>query len=218
MLLGPSAVSLAGAVELLGGAADTAAPPVPGSYRMDAVLMLLGAPLPDPLDPGFHCVRTHWIRGFMAFRLARRTRTVMLMVPVCPESGFLSEDGRYVAKMAAMSCPAEPTVPSAGMPNPANAVKLYDKGDGSEEMCLKLRTQPEPATGLRQACANRHHARVMIVRWAAMNSGNQQQAVRLGRIGSRVIPAVGSLRDGNGVRMGTGSSHGRRGNCDARRN
>jgi hypothetical protein len=38
--------------------------------------------LPDALDPGFHCARTRWIRGFMAFRLARRTRIVMLMVPV----------------------------------------------------------------------------------------------------------------------------------------
>ena len=35
----------------------------------------------NALDPGFHCARTHWIRGFMAFQLARRTRTVMLMVP-----------------------------------------------------------------------------------------------------------------------------------------
>jgi hypothetical protein len=25
--------------------------------------------LPDALDPGFHCVRTPWIRGFMAFQL-----------------------------------------------------------------------------------------------------------------------------------------------------
>ena len=33
--------------------------------------------LPDAMKPGFHCVRTHWIRGFMAFQLARRTRTVM---------------------------------------------------------------------------------------------------------------------------------------------
>jgi hypothetical protein len=24
-------------------------------------------PLPDAMDPAFHCVRTHWIRGFMAF-------------------------------------------------------------------------------------------------------------------------------------------------------
>jgi hypothetical protein len=31
---------------------------------------------------GFHCVRAHWIRGFMAFRLARRTRSVRLMVPM----------------------------------------------------------------------------------------------------------------------------------------
>jgi hypothetical protein len=29
--------------------------------------------LPDALDSGFHGVRTHWIRGFMAFQLARRT-------------------------------------------------------------------------------------------------------------------------------------------------
>jgi len=39
-------------------------------------------PLPEALDPGFHCVRAHWIRGFMAFRLVRRTRIVTLMVPV----------------------------------------------------------------------------------------------------------------------------------------
>ena len=34
-------------------------------------------PLPDALEP-----------GFMAFRLARHTRSVMLMVPAWPESGF----------------------------------------------------------------------------------------------------------------------------------
>jgi alkylated DNA nucleotide flippase Atl1 len=38
--------------------------------------------VPDALKPGIHCARTHWIRGFMTFQLARRTRTVMLMVPV----------------------------------------------------------------------------------------------------------------------------------------
>jgi hypothetical protein len=37
--------------------------------------------LPDALEPGFHCARTHWIRGFMAFQPVRRTRIVMLMVP-----------------------------------------------------------------------------------------------------------------------------------------
>ena len=36
----------------------------------------------DVLDPGFHCVRTRWIRGFIAFQLVRRIRIVMLMVPV----------------------------------------------------------------------------------------------------------------------------------------
>jgi hypothetical protein len=34
------------------------------------------------MDPGFHGVRTHWIRGFMAFRLGRRTRIVRLMLSV----------------------------------------------------------------------------------------------------------------------------------------
>jgi hypothetical protein len=33
------------------------------------------------LEPGFHCVRTHWIWGFMAFQLTRCTRIVVLMVP-----------------------------------------------------------------------------------------------------------------------------------------
>jgi hypothetical protein len=50
-------------------------------YQLHAVRRAL-APLPDALKPGFHCVRTHWIRGFMAFELARRTWIVMLMVPV----------------------------------------------------------------------------------------------------------------------------------------
>ena len=31
-----------------------------------------GDPPPDALDPGFHGAGTHWIRGFMAFQLARQ--------------------------------------------------------------------------------------------------------------------------------------------------
>jgi len=38
--------------------------------------------LPDALKPDIQCARTHWIRGFIAFQLARRTRTVLLMVPM----------------------------------------------------------------------------------------------------------------------------------------
>ena len=37
--------------------------------------------LPDALEPGIHCAQVHWIRGFMAFQLARYTRTVLLTVP-----------------------------------------------------------------------------------------------------------------------------------------
>jgi hypothetical protein len=33
------------------------------------------------MKPGIDCVRTRWIRGFMAFQLARHAWTVMLMVP-----------------------------------------------------------------------------------------------------------------------------------------
>src|SRR5262249_55073442 len=44
--------------------------------------------LPDAVKPRFHCARTHWIPGFMASQRARRTRNVMLMVPVGRESGF----------------------------------------------------------------------------------------------------------------------------------
>jgi hypothetical protein len=51
------------------------------------LIMKIG-PLLDALEPGFHCVRTHWIQGFMAFQLARRTRGVMVMVRAWPESGF----------------------------------------------------------------------------------------------------------------------------------
>jgi len=35
---------------------------------------------PDALKPYIHCVRAP--RGFMAFQMARRTRTVVLMVPM----------------------------------------------------------------------------------------------------------------------------------------
>jgi hypothetical protein len=44
------------------------------------LIMEIG-PLPDALKPGFDCVRTRWIRGFIVSRLARRTRNVVLMVP-----------------------------------------------------------------------------------------------------------------------------------------
>ena len=57
---------------------------VPGQLEL---IMMIG-PLPDAMKPGFHCVRAHWIRGFIAFRLARRTRPALLMVPVRPESDF----------------------------------------------------------------------------------------------------------------------------------
>jgi hypothetical protein len=30
--------------------------------------------LPDAMKPGFHRARTHWIRGFMTFRLGRSLR------------------------------------------------------------------------------------------------------------------------------------------------
>ena len=37
-------------------------------------LIMKFGPLPEALKPGFHRVRTCWIRGFMAFRLARPGR------------------------------------------------------------------------------------------------------------------------------------------------
>jgi len=49
------------------------------------LIMKIG-PLLDALEPGFHCVRAQWIRGFMAFQVARRTQGVM--VRGWPESGF----------------------------------------------------------------------------------------------------------------------------------
>jgi hypothetical protein len=44
------------------------------------LIMTIGL-LPDAMESGIHCARTHWIRGFMAFRRVRHARTVMLMVP-----------------------------------------------------------------------------------------------------------------------------------------
>jgi hypothetical protein len=51
------------------------------------LIMKIGL-LTDAVKPGFHCVRAHWIRGFMTFHRVRHARTVMLMVPVWPESGY----------------------------------------------------------------------------------------------------------------------------------
>jgi hypothetical protein len=36
----------------------------------------------DVMELGLHCGGTHWFRGFMAIRQARRIRTVVLMTPV----------------------------------------------------------------------------------------------------------------------------------------
>ena len=41
-------------------------------YRRPGLPTGSGGPRPDARDPGFHGVRARWIRGFMAFRLARR--------------------------------------------------------------------------------------------------------------------------------------------------
>jgi hypothetical protein len=45
------------------------------------LIMKIG-PMPDAMESGIHCVRTHWIRGFMAFHQVRHVRTMMLVVPV----------------------------------------------------------------------------------------------------------------------------------------
>jgi hypothetical protein len=40
------------------------------------------------MKPGFQYVTTRWNQGFMAIRQAPPAWIVILMVPVCPESGF----------------------------------------------------------------------------------------------------------------------------------
>jgi hypothetical protein len=49
--------------------------PLPGSVRCPI------GPRPYVMDPGIQGVTTHWIWGFTAFPLVRRTRSVMLVVP-----------------------------------------------------------------------------------------------------------------------------------------
>jgi hypothetical protein len=65
----------------------------------------------NALEPGFHCVRTHWIRGFMAFRRARRTRIVRLMVPVGPESGLRDPAARPDGGAGEPQVTADPLLP-----------------------------------------------------------------------------------------------------------
>jgi len=64
----------------------TSAPPAPFPGQRQLIVTI--GPLPDAMEPGFHGVRTPWIRGFMPFQLAPRARIVMLMVSVLPESGL----------------------------------------------------------------------------------------------------------------------------------
>ena len=54
--------------------------------------------LPDAMKPGTHGVRTYWIRGFMAFQLARGAGTVMLMVSVRPRSSFRMRGARALTR------------------------------------------------------------------------------------------------------------------------
>src|SRR6185437_816086 len=53
----------------------TSAGRLPDVYRTSAGFR------PDAVKPVFHGVRTHWIRGFMAFNRVGSTWTVLLMVP-----------------------------------------------------------------------------------------------------------------------------------------
>jgi hypothetical protein len=48
---------------------------------------------PDAMKPGIHCVYA-LDPGFHGVQMVRRMRTVMLIVPVCPESGFLGPAAR----------------------------------------------------------------------------------------------------------------------------
>ena len=58
------------------------------------------------MKPDIHGVRTHWNRGFMAFKLVRCALCVMLMVLAWPESGF----GEGAAPPAAVGSAALPLI------------------------------------------------------------------------------------------------------------
>jgi hypothetical protein len=57
---------------------------------MPAPLKLIssGSPMLDDMKPGFQCVRTTSIRGFIAFGQDRGTRATMLAVPAGLKSDF----------------------------------------------------------------------------------------------------------------------------------
>jgi hypothetical protein len=91
----------------------------------------------------------------------------------------------------------------------------FDKGDSDEGVCLELR-RPKPATGLRQARSinvvikgNDHAIRGYRELFEFAAGGNAYDGV-----GSPVIPAAGSRRDGND----TGGGRSRHRSCDARSN
>jgi hypothetical protein len=50
--------------------------------------------LSDALEPGIHCVRAHWIRGFIGVLTGPEQANVRLMVSASPESGFLGRPAR----------------------------------------------------------------------------------------------------------------------------
>ena len=66
----------------------------------------LSDPLPDAVEPGFHGVRTRWIRGFMAFRLAQRIRRAF-QIPVASYGPVLVVITAVIAR--------EPFVPTVGI-------------------------------------------------------------------------------------------------------
>jgi hypothetical protein len=70
--------------------------------------------LPDALESGIHGVRTRWIPGFMAFQLARYTRTALLTVPESrePVTGARAAD-RAISKPPARWCLWVPRCPCA---------------------------------------------------------------------------------------------------------
>jgi hypothetical protein len=53
-----------------------------GARQPDSRIERPGRRPSDAMESGFECVRTHWIRGFMALSPTRQTQVVMLMVPV----------------------------------------------------------------------------------------------------------------------------------------
>jgi hypothetical protein len=97
----------------------------------ELMLIMTIGPLPDALEPGIHCARTHWIRGFIAFGLARLARRARNMRESCHHQYLTGTAGGRLMDRRTARNPGSMAWAGRGTRVPVRRAVLPHRGGGA---------------------------------------------------------------------------------------